>query len=188
MTDSPAFRPFCIIGTPRSRTAWFAMFLSHGAVACEHEPSVQFTSDDDMRQWFAWPNRGACDSMLTLKWRELQAAGVRLFAIVRSRQEVLESAMKAGIASAGAVRVLDRIYSEIRAQWEEVPRYAYSDLSPRTCSDIFCRIHGEAPPAAWLHHWCNTNVQADYSAVAAQAARNGPGLAAFYGPLLRESA
>lgn len=175
--------PFCIIGTPRSRTAWFARFLSHGAVICEHEPSVQFTSLDDMRAYFR-PDKAASDSMLTLKWPALHEMGVRLYAVVRPRQEVLESAMAAGLASAHAVRVLDKIYRALECLPNEIPRCRYGALTIRTCAEIFEWCHGEAPPAAWLYQWYPTTVEADYSGVAARAHRNAAGLKSFYHELV----
>ena len=171
--------PFCIIGTPRSRTAWFARFLSHGAVLCEHEPSVQFASIEDMQKYFV-PDRGASDSMLTLKWHELLAHGVKLLMVLRPRGDVLQSAIAAGLATANSTAVLDHIIAATRRVPQSVPRWNYSDLTIRACADIFFECYGEAPPSAWLYHWYGTTVEADISSTAMQAHRNAKGLKSFY--------
>jgi len=172
--------PFCIIGTPRSRTAWFARFLTHGEVLCEHEPSKGFRVDSDIVQYFR-PNCGAADSMLTLKWRQLFKAKVRLLLIYREKSEVLRSALQAGLPTdTGSRLVLDRIYTEIKLLGPAITTVKYNELTALRCAEIFSWATGTSCTAAWLHHWTTINVQADYSSVLEKAKANSVGLSTFY--------
>lgn len=178
MTALPS--PFCLIGTPRSRTAWFARFLTHGAVRCEHEPSKFWRSDDDITEFFR-PGVGAADSMLTLKWRELQERGVKMLAIVRPRGDVMQSALAAGIP--GVASALDHILAQIDTLPPNVPRYDYRALTPKICREIFEQCVGVPCSAVWSATLCGTAVEADFASVLGEAKANSDGLRAFYGDL-----
>lgn len=172
-------RPFCVIGTPRSRTAWFAEFLSHGAVRCFHEPSKHWSVDADIAAFFQ-NDTGASDSMLTLKWRELLAAGVNLIAVERPVADVMQSATGAGMPSLDlATAILARICAAIGDLPDDVPRYGFDDLDA-SCGEIFARCHGYEPTSAWLDYWRGKKIEASLDDVAREASANIDGLMRFY--------
>lgn len=166
--------PFCIVGTPRSRTAWFAEFLSHGRVRCEHEPSKYWRDDADLRNYFR-EGVGAVDSMLTFKLPELIHAGVNVIAIVRPRREVERSIALAGMPAVPAI--LDSLYSVLGNC--PTPMYEFSELSDHTCGAIFARLLGYTCPPGWLRFMSSQNIQADYAHVRRAVTAN-PGFLSYF--------
>ena len=63
--------PFLVLGTPRSRTAWLAKFLSYGGRTCLHEPSRHMGGLDDLLRLLDRPGVAISDSGLTLRWRDI---------------------------------------------------------------------------------------------------------------------
>src|ERR1700733_5393023 len=173
--------PFCIIGTPRSRTAWFAQFLTHGATLCMHEPSKHWSRDADLWAFFRRPNIGAGDSMLTLKWRTLRDAGVQMIAVVRPRDAILASALSAGFPPE-SFSLIDRLCAVLDELPDDVPRYEFDALTAEACETIFERCTGNACPPPWLRHWMPTKVEADFAATLETVKANARGLASLYGP------
>ncbi len=169
--------PFCIIGTPRSRTAWLAQFLCHGHVWCEHEPSKGWGNLGDISRYFR-ENVGAVDSMLTLRWRELAEEGVRLLVVRRARAEVEKSAERAGLGAAHSV--LDAIYAELEKIPKTVLRFEYEKLDDRALNTIFFWATGTECPAVWLHYWRGKVIEADHEEVFRRAAANAAGLRNLY--------
>ena len=167
--------PFAILGTPRSRTAWFARFLK-----CEHEPSRHWASLADVYAYFK-PEAGASDSMLTLHWRELaKITNMRIVVIVRPLDQVVRSALNAGLTN--GVGPLLRIYAAIAeiASHRAIPIVAYDALTPEKCAEIFTYLLKLPCPQDWLR-MCDVPITADTEAVFRDAKVNESGLRGFYG-------
>lgn len=60
--------PFIIHALGRSRTAWLAVFLSHGKWRCFHEIAIYMRSVDDIRQFFLQPNVGTAETASSFGW------------------------------------------------------------------------------------------------------------------------
>jgi hypothetical protein len=171
--------PFCIIGTPRSRTAWFARFLSHGAVRCAHEPSRYWRDAGDIADYFR-PDVGAADSMLTLKARELAAAGVNLVVVTRPLDDVLASFRRAGIPTPPPIAdQVARLNEHIAALPAGLPRFEFAKLD-LACGDIFKLCIGYPCPVGWRGIWRHRRVEADFRQTLQAARANAAGLATFY--------
>ena len=93
-------RPFVVIGTPRSRTAWLAEFLTTPARRCEHEPSLRWSGPADLDRWLANDGAAAVDSMMSLVAPAMRQRRPDLFvvAVIRPTEEVVESFRRAGLA------------------------------------------------------------------------------------------
>lgn len=180
--------PFAILGTPRSRTAWFARFLTYGGTYCFHEPSASFTGDESLRRFFR-PGYGCVDSMLTLKWRELRDAGVRIAVVERPADEVLDSARAAGLpVTAASVRLLSHIVDAIGAIRAErlatvVP---YAMLSDAVLSKMFEVLLAQPCPQWWLERYKAQHIDgAAAFAVRMAQVRENPKLGEFYNCVAR---
>jgi hypothetical protein len=176
-------QPFAVLGTPRSRTAWMARFLTYGGTYCFHEPSANFTSDDSMRKFFK-PGYGCADSMLTLKWRELRNAGVRIAVVERPMDEVLDSARVVGLPiTAASTRLLSHVVDAVGAIRAEgvatiVP---YAMLTDTVLRKMFEVLLGEPCPEWWLERCKSQHVDGAGSfAVRMKQVRANPKLSDFY--------
>lgn len=58
-------RPYLVVGTPRTRTAWIASFLSTEERPCQHEPSLHFDEPTDLNRFLEDDAAAASDSMMT---------------------------------------------------------------------------------------------------------------------------
>jgi hypothetical protein len=174
--------PFAILGTPRSRTAWFAKFLSYEQSICEHEPSRNWSSVEDITRYFI-PDVGASDSMLTLRWRDiLKVPNIKVIVIKRPVEDVICSARKAGLGLGyfNILRISASI-AEIAREQQDIPIVAYKDLTAEVCANIFSYILEKTCPFDWLEKWLNTHVLADVQKIHAEAQLNERGLRVFYG-------
>lgn len=100
--------------------------------------------------------------MLTLKWRELLAAGVTLTAVVRPMDEVVASSIAAGLlVSPNAMAVLDAIYIQLAELPIDVPKYRFDQLAPEICAEIFQRCAGYECPKGRAEHWCAQIIEPD---------------------------
>lgn len=174
--------PFCVIAAPRSRTAWFSRYLSHGGALCEHEPSRFFRGPEDVDRYFR-PGIGAADTMLGLKWRELRAAGVRLIAIIRPKAEVVISLRGMGLPDMSSAPLLDRLYAELDALPDDVPRYSFAGINT-AAPEIFERLLGRKPPRVWTGIWTPKVIEADFQEIYRGMVANAAGFANFYSGFL----
>ena len=167
--------PFCVLGTPRSRTTWLSRFL-----CCEHEPSVRFAGPEDIPRYFT-EGRGAVDSMLTLRWRDVLAVpGIRVVAVERPLGEVIASAKRAGMPP-GTV-LLQRLYAaldELRSQVIVIPYKILED--PFALCLIQNYLTYQWPTHEWLDEWMNRRVEPDMMATMRAVAANAEGLRRLYG-------
>lgn len=172
--------PFCVVGTPRSRTTWFSRFLSHGDIHCAHEPSKLWSTDADIGIYFR-PGFGAADSMLTLKWPQLLAAGVKLVAVVRPTDQVVASCLAAGLLMPEpTLAILRRIEAWLELLPPDVPRYAYAELTPAACAEIFERCAEYQCPPGWTDRWCDQSVQPNIPDIYREVATNIDGFVKLY--------
>ena len=87
---------FAVVGYPRSRTKWFAEFLTHGNNVCLHEPP--FNDWFDLVK-FVNDGNGISDSALILSWKELinRIPEIKIVLVKRPKSEVKESLSKIGL-------------------------------------------------------------------------------------------
>jgi hypothetical protein len=174
-------KPFCIIGTPRSRTTWLSKFLTYEDVVCEHDPSMQFKELRDIPAYFK-ANRGAVDSGLTFLWRNVVAVPqIKVLAIKRPYDEVRASFKRIKIED-----IPDMVFTRYEAAFDamkyEVPIFSYSSLfDPVVVKKVFKWAIGEDCPDAWYERWTSTYVQPDISMLVAAAKKNLDGIRQLYG-------
>lgn len=172
---------FAVLGTPRSRTAWFAKFLSYGDYVCEHEPSRHWSGPNDIREFFR-PGLGASDSMLTLRWRDVIAIpDIRIVIVVRPLQEVIDSAKGVGLDGRVVLLRIAAAIVDLAADRPDIPIIPYGELTPQRCAAIFSYLLGVPCPDDWLQKWVSTEVLADIGKMWQDARANADGLRSLYG-------
>ena len=178
--------PFVILGTPRSRTAWLAKFLSYGDVTCHHEPSIHFRSLNDLAAMLRRSGVGASDSMMTLLWPEILflAPNVRMVVVLRPMEEVLDSVERMGVSVPLVRSLLARIVGaveEIKRSGFEALFVDFADLEKEeVCSRVFEHATGLPFDRDWWLSWRNVNVQTPVGQRIVEAARNAAGIRAVY--------
>lgn len=178
--------PFVILGTPRSRTAWLAKFLSYGDVTCHHEPSVHFRSLADLSSLLRSPNTGASDSMMTLLWPEILflAPNVKMVVVTRPMGEVLDSVKRMRVSVPLVRSLLARIVGAV----EEIKRSGFDALfvdfcdleKEDVCARLFEHTLGLPFDREWWLSWRDVNVQTPIGQRIIDAARNADGIRAVY--------
>ena len=147
-------RPFFILGTPRSRSAWLSEFLSTPDRPCVHEPSQRFRGKSDFEALLANPRAAAADAcMMTFRWREIAASGARIVVVRRPLADVYESIDRAGLNTPKMWLALDRLGAEIQT----LTRMASCMVVPfismerkEVCEDIYAYCHGvPLPEGRW---------------------------------------
>lgn len=173
--------PVLVIGTPRSRTAWLAAFLSTPDRIFAHEPSVHWRDLDDLRAFLDRPGAAACDSGLTLFWREAleMRPDLRLIVVRRPIDDVIESCKRAGMPiAADAVRIIERtaeVAAGVGASGFAMCLGCDDLASEAVCGALYHFALDRYPSAEWCDHWRDLNVQRDWRGqfAAAHANRNG---------------
>lgn len=176
--------PTIILGMPRSRTAWLSAFLSTPDRPFLHEPSVHWHGLHDLRTFLSNPRAAACDSGLTLFWRDIMAfrPNVTLIVVHRSEQSVFASLLDAGIPLPGD------IVRRLRLLWRETLEAAmrakfstdFDDLhKPIVARYIYRLATGVDCSHAWLQQWQDLNVQANWRVRFNAAANNAEGFPAL---------
>ena len=178
MSRSP---PVLVIGTPRSRTAWLAALLSTPDRIFVHEPSVHWRDLDDLRDFLDRPGAAACDSGLTLFWREAleMRPDLRLIVVQRPVEQVIASCIRAGMpVTPDSAHIIERTAAaaaEAAADWR-VASCSFGYLASETvCRTLYCFALDRYPSAEWCDHWSGLNVQRDWrdQFAAAHANRSG---------------
>jgi len=174
-------RPFCIIGTPRSRTTWLSKFLTYGDTVCEHDPSMQFKTPKDIYDYFK-PYKGAVDSGLTFLWRNVVAVPqIKVMAIKRPYDEVKASFERVEINDIPEM-VFTRYEAAFDAMKYEVPIFSYASLfDAAVVKKVFRWAIGEDCPDDWYERWTSTWVQPDISATVQAVQANADGMRQLYG-------
>lgn len=176
--------PFFILGTPRSRTAWLASFLSQPGRPCLHEPTPHLGSREEFLAMLRDPAAAISDSGLTLAWQDVVAAAptARVVVVRRSHHGVLESFSRLGMNAAELEWmsvVLRQIEEDISLLCLSHPvlMVPYHALDQReVCRAIYEFCLGRSMLAGWWEDWAPRNVQADYGATLAQVRRNMPAI------------
>ncbi len=176
-------RPYFVLGTPRSRTAWLAAFLSTRERPCQHEPSRSLRSHADLLALLRTPDLAASDSALTFRWRDIrrESPGARIVVVRRPLGEVIESAAAAGLPPATAA--LRRLNHELDLLCRAAPVLSvpfHRLVGQTTCEMVFKFCNGAAPPPGHWAMWRDRNIQADISAVMEAARDNIAGIRAVF--------
>jgi hypothetical protein len=167
--------PFFVLGTPRSRTAWLASFLSYQGRECVHEPCRFWCGIDSLRAACADDRFAASDSLLTLRWREIvQMRPDAVIVVVRRGVcDVADSLMAAsGQNLFLEVAKLDRCIEDMQTAGIG-HHFDFEDLSEElVCGHIFRLCHGVPMPRAHWKIWREWNIQADPFQRLAEASMN----------------
>lgn len=168
-------RPYFILGTPRSRTAWLAEFLSRPGRQCVHEPSRFFCEAADVFRYALQPAAAASDSLLTFRWRLLLEAApdARIVVVRRPVEDVVESFARKGWAPPGLVASVRRLWSEVEGMCEvaQVLSVPFAALGRQdVCSTVYEYCHETPTPAGHWERLSGQNIQADIAEVARQMA------------------
>jgi len=87
---------FFVTGFPRSRTAWFANYLTYGKAFCLHDGLVNCRRVSDLKQYLVGECAGNSDSALPLVWKEhLSVFGDAPILIVERDIESVKNSFKA---------------------------------------------------------------------------------------------
>lgn len=185
-------KPYFILGTPRSRTAWLADFLSLPERPCLHEPSQWLRGRPALAELLQKPGLAVSDSMLTLRWQDILEAcpETRIVVVERPRQGVLMSFARMGIVDPVLERILDLIRAEITklVSLETVSYVPYHQLDDQaTCERIyrFC-VGAQAPHGHWRSR-AMRKVLASVPTMLQRTAANREGIMDLF-PELKEAA
>lgn len=168
--------PFVVLGMPRSRTFWISRFLSQPDRPCEHDPSVNFRSVQDVRDYFSNPNAAASDTALCRIWARMDLPRVTVVVVHRALPEIVASLRRCGIVPTGleepwwALRSLGGLH--INAEdWED----------QQIAEDIYRYCTGNRPPPNRWDNLIGQNLQCDPVTVMRAAAANVAGIRAVFG-------
>lgn len=179
MVKSPP--PCLVIGTPRSRTAWLSAFLSAPDRIFVHEPSVHWRDLDDLRKFLDQPGAAACDSGLTLFWRDAMEMrpDLRLIVVLRPLAEVFDSYERAGIPiTPQGRRAIAETFDVANEAF--LARNSFSVRmnvlgNVEVCRQLYRFAHGYSPTISWWRHWHELNVQRDWRGQYAAVQKNSDG-------------
>jgi hypothetical protein len=178
--------PFCVLGLPRSRTAWLANFLSYGDRECRHEGTATMGSFDEVLATLR-AGVGLSDTMLGLRAEDIARAlpATRMVVVRRDIAQVRASMARIGYPMAG--HFLEHLAQKLdRASW--LPHaivVRFEELNDKaTCAWIFRHCLGETMPGHWWDLWGHVNVQTDAKSVIDAGTKNMAGLRTIYGPAL----
>jgi hypothetical protein len=150
-------RPYFVLGTPRSRTAWLAEFLSTEDRPCAHEPSRRLRGRAAFLDWLMQPGMAASDSVLTLRWRDILAAqpAARILLVRRPVRDVVASFVRAGYWAPALERLVQRIDDEIAAILQSGHKVMFVPFDrlerEDVCAAAYLWCNGAAVPAGrWL--------------------------------------
>lgn len=182
-------RPFFVLGTPRSRTAWLAAFLSAPGRPCLHEPSVHLQTQDDLLALLRAPWAAISDSGLTVRWRDIarERRGARVVVVRRPIGDVAESLDKIGLGGAHVLPMLRRLDREIEMMAGRMPvlLVPYRRLSDQaTCEAVYEFCHGWPAPEGHWAEWAPRNVQADVAATVKAVLTNQDGIRRLFPSLV----
>jgi hypothetical protein len=186
-----ALPPCLVIGTPRSRTAWLAKFLSTPERPFVHEPSVHWKGLDDLYRFLDGAGC-ASDSGLTLFWREAvrHRPDTRLIVVRRTVGEIVNSFQRAGAPiTDAATRVFYRVWREAvvaSAHHYAMPVPFWTMTHAPVCSAIFRQAHWHKPPRGYVTPWLAQNIQRDWREQFAAVAANRDGFPALFAERARD--
>ncbi len=179
--------PFVILGTPRSRTAWLAKFLTWGRWTCDHEPSMRFLDVTDLAAQLTLPHHGISDSALTLKWRDVLCvcSRVRVVVVHRPLDEICRSLAGAGFPQ--GVASFPALYMRLKTEISDLQQnVATLDVPFATmarkdvAAAIFRHCLGVEMPEEHWQAWKDQNVQVDVRKQADETIANQGRWGRFY--------
>ena len=182
-------RPFFVVGTPRSRTAWLAAFLSTSGRPCLHEPSRLLATRVELLEMLRAPAAAISDSGLTLRWRDIkdQSPDARVVVVRRPVEGVMASLAILGLNSPAARRAVVAIDAEISSLIGSMRAMVvpYRELQAQlTCEQVYEFCLGVVPPAGHWAEWARRNVQANVRSRIEDVQANASGIAEVFPELV----
>lgn len=168
--------PFLIYGLPRSRTAWLSAFLSYKEFQCFHEIAICMRSVEDVRNFFARPNVGSCETAVA-QGRQLVkhiVPNIKEVVVLRPVEEVVSSVMNMDVSGVATydekllrrnMNYGDRVLRKI-ANDPSVLMVNYHDLNQeKTCRTIFEHCLPYPFDKSWWEAIKDDNIQANVKGV-----------------------
>lgn len=146
---------FAVTGLARSRTAWWAAFLSDAGISCEHEPSRNvFAPSDYLRSIRPGKVSGIADTCFWLLGKEANKYAGRILIVHRDPDAVSRSVADAFGAIVDFSSVAERLYDV------EGMHVDFDDLEdPRVVADCYEYLTGKRPDDGRLDLFCGLNIQ-----------------------------
>ncbi len=175
--------PFVVMGTPRSRTAWLAQFLSPPGTMCEHEPTVRWQGISDLWAFLERGDHGASDATLTWFWRDILAfrPDTRIVVVRRPIREVRLSCRRAGIPLDDPDGLEELETEAIEAATPRVRGFpvlavTFAGLAdPDIARAVFVHCLGIDPPIGWIEAYGARKIEAPWRERFAEGMANLPG-------------
>lgn len=181
--------PFVILGTPRSRTAWLAEFLTYGALNCAHEPSRNWSGPTDLFAALSL-GQGVSDSVLTLRWADIieRRPDTKIVVVHRPKADVLASFRRAGLWHANLPVVIDRIcdaMEELTGSVSDALHVPFGALSRRdVCGRVWAHCRGDTMPPERFEQYRDRMVLADAERHITDGLKNAKGILRLYPELM----
>lgn len=147
---------FFITGLPRSRTSWFASFMSSGDVFCHHEALNGCKSKEEFYQKLNLPYRIVGNSDCGLAYTDFQKLNAPTLIIHRDKEEVVESLVKAGICDRSVINVLTDL--ELRLFDLNGLHVPFNEIDSRI-REIYHYLTGEFPDENRIRLFSNMRIQ-----------------------------
>ena len=149
---------FFITGLPRSRTSWFASFMSSGDVFCHHEALNGCKTRDEFYQKMKLPYRLVGNSDCGLSYTDFQERfSAPTLIIHRDKYEVLENLIENGITQdRSIVNLLADL--ELRLMDLKGLHVSFSEIDLRL-PEIYHYLTGELPDQNRVRLYTNMNIQ-----------------------------
>lgn len=104
---------YFIVGLPRSRTAWLANFLTHGASLCFHEALRYVEKPEELKAFMERDADyvGDCDPMLAIHWRKVAEMfpDAKWVVIDRKIEDVRKSCQRVGVPEVGLEKLHENL-------------------------------------------------------------------------------
>ena len=149
---------FFITGLPRSRTAWFASFMSSGDVFCYHEALNRCKTKDEFYQKMKLPYRLIGNSDCGLAYTDfLKKFNSPTVIIHRDKYEVLEDLIEKGITQdRSVINLLSDL--EYRLLGLNGLHVQFNEIDLRL-TEIYHYLTGELPDENRVRLYTNMNIQ-----------------------------
>lgn len=148
---------FFITGLPRSRTSWFASFMSSGDIFCHHEAMNRCKSTEEFYEKLKLPYRLVGDADCGLAYSDFQKLNSPTLIIHRDKHEVLESLISSGITNdRSVINILTDLESRLldlkglHVRFEEIDSRLY---------EIYYHLTGDQVDENRVKLFTNMNIQ-----------------------------
>lgn len=149
---------FFITGLPRSRTSWFASFMTSGDIFCHHEALNGCKTRDEFYQKMKLPYRLVGNSDCGLAYTDFQEKYKAPTLIIhRYKHDVLESLIESGITDdRSVINLLSDLESRLLdLEGLHVP---FEEIDLRI-SEIYHYLTGDIPDENRVRLFSNMNIQ-----------------------------